>query len=264
MTHGKLVALFSAIGAVAAVDAMAAPTLTLNGTIRDFCAPGISNTCTRNPDFQGTIGGLQPGQIAPTLGADGDPDFVGPAKPGFSNAANFEQWYDDVAGVNQSAPFVLTLSETAPNSGIFGFQDSSFFPIDGQLFGNQGRSHNYHFTLELHGQMSFEAGDTLDFTGDDDLWVFIDDKLFLDLGGVHAPASGSFDSTDLLNAGLMENTLYDIDIFFAERHTTQSNFQIETSFNVTPTPVPATLGLLGAGLAALATASTHRRRAPRA
>ncbi len=258
MKHVKLVALLSGIGSIVALDAMALPSVTLTGTIRDFCAPAIPGTCTQNPDFEGTIGGLQPGQVDSTLGLDGKPVFVPPAKSGFTTAANFNQWYNDVAGVNQAAPFDVTLNETAPGSGMFSFQDNSFFPIDGQLFGNQGRSHNYHFTLELHGQFSFKAGDSFAFTGDDDLWVFVDDKLVLDLGGVHAAASDSFTSADLINAGLLEDTVYDISIFFAERHTTQSNFAITTSFSFVPAPVPASLALFGVGLIGLA--SAHGRR----
>ena len=261
MKHVKLVALLSGIGSIVALDAMALPSVTLTGTIRDFCAPAIAGTCTQNPDFEGAIGGLQTGQVAGTLGLDGKPVFVGPAKPGFTTAANFNQWYNDVPGVNQAAPFSVTLDETAPGSGIFSFQDNSFFPIDGLLFGNQGRSHNYHFTLELHGQFSFKAGDSFSFTGDDDLWVFVDDKLFLDLGGVHPAANGSFTSGDLIAAGLLEDTVYDISIFFAERHTTQSNFQITTSFSFVPAPVPATLALFGIGLIGLATVQGPRRGA---
>ena len=39
----------------------------------------------------------------------------------------------------------------------------------------------------------YQAGTspTLDFTGDDDGWVFVNGKLAVDIGGVHPPKSGS-------------------------------------------------------------------------
>ena len=41
----------------------------------------------------------------------------------------------------------ITLDETAPGSGIYRYSNSNFFPIDGELLGNEG--HNYHFTYQI-------------------------------------------------------------------------------------------------------------------
>ena len=65
---------------------------------------------------------------------------------------------------------VVSLSDN-DRDGIYSYSDDSFFPIDNQLFGNQGRSYNYYFTLELHSMFTYQPGQTCAFTADDDLWL---------------------------------------------------------------------------------------------
>jgi fibro-slime domain-containing protein len=217
----------------------------LTGTIRDFL--------DTHPDFENGIAS-DPGIVLPTLGSDDKPVYAGLAgNPTTHGAAAFDQWYRDVPGVNLSAPLSITLDNglTAPG-GVYTFADSTFFPIDGALLGNQGRANNFHFTFELHTQFTYAPGQVFSFTGDDDLWVFIDDALVIDLGGVHSALSGSV-ALDTL--GLTPGTDYDLDLFFAERHTSASNFRIDTSILLRDDPsvpdVVSTLPALALGLALL-------------
>src|SRR5262249_49152086 len=172
------------------------------------------------------------GLVQNQLGPDSKPIFVGPNGRGaISSTASFNQWYNDDPTVNAKTTVPIVLGETAPGSGIYSFQTNAFFPIDGQLFGNQGRVHNYHFTLELHTNFIYRGGEVFQFTGDDDIWVFINNHLVVDLGGVHSAASGS---VNLDTLGLTPGSTYAFDFFFAERHTTESSLVLTISIGLTP------------------------------
>ena len=73
------------------------------------------------------------------------------------------------------------------------------------------------------------AGQIFKFVGDDDVWVFINDQLVIDLGGVHAART---QYVDLSRLGLVDGETYALDFFFAERHRAQSNFRIVTNLEL--------------------------------
>jgi len=191
----------------------------LVATVRDFSQS--------HPDFEYEIA-VDPGIVESMLGGDGKPVYAGGTAGTTTGAANFDQWYRDVAGVNVSLPVEIPLTDNG--DGSYTYDNPSFFPIDDQGHGNEGNAHNYHFTLEMHTQFTYQGGEVFTFRGDDDLFTFINGRLGIDLGGVHGPLEGSIDLDAMAGTlGIVPGGTYDLDFFFAERHTSQSNFRIETT-----------------------------------
>ena len=244
-----------------AVSTALADDTTLTGTVRDF-VPGALVPGSSNPDFESGIGGVVPGMVSSTLtGSAPTPILFG--APGFiTSVASFAEWYGAAA---PSVPLSITLSEAVPGSGIFSFASGAFFPIDGMLLGDFGGSgHNYHFTYQIHATFGYTpgAGQTFSFSGDDDVWVFFDKKLGIDLGGVHGSASASVNLDTLFGPGKAAGN-YAFDFFFAERHTSESNLTITTSLDLVSTPAvpePESYAMMLAGLALLGWVGRRRQQ----
>lgn len=195
--------------------------------------------------------------INPAMYDDARKDVAGQltetSSPAVTNAQTFAQWYRDVPGVNTSKTCPVVLTRQGQTSlYVFQAQDDAstpaiegFFPADNDLFNEMHPTylHNYHFTLEMTANFVYRrgTGQVFTFSGDDDVWVFIDGRLVIDVGGVHGPVSQTVD-LDRLD-GLVDGRSYPLKFFFAERHTTGSNCRIETSLTLVPALLPSTSAL---------------------
>lgn len=228
--------------------------IVIKGKIRDFPYtqedffsdnPGghsisYSSTCPTNSDpTDDIVDGITPDLVTENLGGDGKPilnlssENVGPQKC-ITSADSFSYWFTDTAvdGIPEMKDIELTLLETETGSGVFAYENSDFFPIDNELFGNDiinHPEHNYHFTFQVHLIFTYKKGQVFTFRGDDDVWVYIDEKRVIDLGGVHATQEQTINLDDI--EGLQDGRSYNFDLFFAERNPVNSSFKITTSIN---------------------------------
>ncbi|MCQ2098240.1 MAG: fibro-slime domain-containing protein [Fibrobacter sp.] len=98
-----------------------------------------------------------------------------------------------------------------------------------------GGNHNFGFTVKIQAQFEYVPGQYFDFYGDDDVWVFIDNRLAVDIGGQHGQEAGAvlLDTIGQNNGKkLVPGETYDFHIFYVERHTSQSNFRMRTSIDL--------------------------------
>jgi fibro-slime domain-containing protein len=232
---------------------------TLTATVRDFRLYDGGDPST-DPDFEnppfdiGQDGGLSPGYtgswydteiVADTLGSDGTPVYKNPGATTLTThgASAFQSWFHDAPGTNVHVEYPLPI--TPKGNGVYGYDSETdgvpynlpggtgdgFFPIDdgspyATPFGDQGLPHNYSFTMELHTVFTYAGGEYFQFRGDDDVFVFIDKKLVINLGGVHDPEPAQV-SVDTL--GLTLGGTYPLDFFSAERHVYGSNIEFTTT-----------------------------------
>ena len=247
-------------------------TTTISCTVRDFGAADFTNLDggvqegPPHPDF-GLKSGSDTRVVTSNLGSDDKPVYAGnPSTPSTTDATRFNQWYNtdtrttgdgecgatEVCPINLELQYDLTLTyqsstnkwgyDSATENNMRG-GNQGFFILDYLGFqpSSSAKPHNYHFTMECAMEFTYHSGDTFDFTGDDDVWVYINRKKAIDLGGVHGPATGTLNlDSQSSQLGISTNGKYSMHLFFAERRAGGSNFKMETTLSLVGSCGPGT------------------------
>ncbi|MBN1756783.1 MAG: fibro-slime domain-containing protein [Chitinispirillaceae bacterium] len=177
--------------------------------------------------------GHQPGMVQKRLGADGNP--VPTAHACIRQFDWFEPYVFNNGYTNQQC-YNLTLKTNG--EGLFEYDTNAFFPLSDFLYLDpeetienpfHGDWANCSFSMELSAEFEYVPGQTFYFRGDDDVWVFIDSQLVVDIGGIHDPIEGA---VDLDTLGLTPGETYGFKLFYAERFCGGSNFRMVTSIDL--------------------------------
>ena len=182
-----------------------------------------------------------------------------------SSQTAFDQWFQDVPAVNRTLVSRLCLKRqdssdtyifdsSTDNPADCGVADTCaegscwFLPINDQGFVAEGLETNnletpdvifgsadpttlegnFSFTSVVRTWFIYRGGEQLEFSGDDDVWVFINGKLAVDIGGLHSIVNGgvTLDEARATEFSLTSGRVYEMTLFHAERYGYGSNFKL--------------------------------------
>ena len=178
-----------------------------------------------------------------------------------SNSNYAEYYYDSTAQENRIKLYESTYTQKGGNGisakpiGCFPFHE---YDSDNDLSVNYTKNLGHHFGVSLDTKFFVPENKdevTFEFSGDDDMWVFVDDVLLLDVGGIHQPITARIDfksgkyMVDGVNGnswsniadiftskGLEwdtgENNVHTLRAFYMERGGCDSNLSIKFNYTI--------------------------------
>lgn len=201
----------------------------------------------------------------------------------YNSQNNFAEFNESTNNFTLYNTWGVRAGGSSPNGQFFPFNDAAnvFTEQDGQLYQindlkstNQIINHYFGMTMSTrflqqyggHTDETEQTPVTYNFSGDDDVWIFIDDVLVGDLGGIHDASSieinfvsgdvivyhdqnknNEYDSgeteysrqklgnlLDYNQDTLPDNTYHTLDFFYLERGNTDSNLSLKYNLVTIP------------------------------
>ena len=189
---------------------------------------------------------LEQGLVDYELGEDHLPVFHAGKKTTNKALDATERWFKAVEG--KSASYIGALKMDYEVSGAeFSFYQDRFYPVDeakfseGDVVNKDGHNHLFTMSFAVPFTVLANGGEQFEIAADDDTFVFVGDRLAIDLGGVHGVMGGRFeihDDGEVYTAIGDEEPAYSgirlnggdgsmVRIFHADRDASQSVFNVK-------------------------------------
>lgn len=146
----------------------------------------------------------------------------------------------------------MFVCEDVPHKLYYGKDVDKTRGSDHKIGGVQQKK-NFHFSISSHSQFVFnkKISQYFYFSGDDDVYIFVNNHLVFDLGSAHAELSDKIDLLKLYQKqdfnpdgsvnrfsdkymGLEDGKVVNLDMFYLERHSTGSNFYALMNITLAP------------------------------
>ena len=121
-------------------------------------------------------------------------------------------------------------------------EEKHFYPLDGlgydapDYFGDttdMTTGRNGNFAMVSEAQFVYNPNQYFTFSGDDDVYLYINGVLALDLGGAHGVCTKTVKLSDVAEkCGLTLGEVADFKFFYMERNSSASNFSVETNIEL--------------------------------
>ena len=158
---------------------------------------------------------------------------------------NMEGWFEKVDG--KSEAYTGTLKMNYKNEGAeFSFHKDEFYPLDevefskGDVVNKDGHNHLFTMNFAVPFTTLGSGNESFDITADDDTFVYVGDRLVIDMGGIHGATTGRFvieQDGEVYSAVEDEELAYTgvklnkddgsiVRIFHADRNSAESVFKV--------------------------------------